>query len=223
MTQIFVGLMAEGTTDYRFLVPIVEKALTEIVFDCHGQIDIDVKIIECDRGNSFIDFVSNASRIGYQEYGITMLIIHTDADNESSESAYNNKIRPALSYIENQPEATLCKNIAALVPIYETEAWMLADKNILIRQIGTKKTESELNINGHPERLTNPKERIEEAIRIGRSEMPKKFRNSLQISELYSFLGQSIQIRSLKTYSSYIDFENNIRQVLIDLSFLKAT
>ncbi len=222
MKQLFVGLVAEGTTDYRFLVPIVEKALTEIVFDCRGQIDIDVRVIECDRGSNFIDFVSNASRIGHQEYGITILIIHTDADNDSSESAYNDKINPALSFLRNKHDATLCKNIVALVPIYETEAWMLANKTMLIKQIGTNKTEIELNINGHPERITNPKERIEEAIRIGRLEMPKKLRKSLQISELYSFLGQSIQIEDLKVYNSYKDFENNVRRVLIDLNFLES-
>lgn len=221
MAQIFVGLMAEGATDYRFLEPLVEKVLIEIAFDCPGQIDIDVQIIDCDKGDSFVDFVSNASKKGHQEYGITMLIIHTDADDTTAETAYNSKIRPALSFLESQLSETHCKNIAALIPIHETESWMLADKNILIKQIGTSKNEVELNINGHPEGFTNPKERIQEAIRIGRSEMPKKLRNSLLISDLYSFLGQSIQIDKLKTYNSFLDFENNVRQVLMDLNFLK--
>lgn len=222
MTQIFVGLMAEGPTDFRFLAPIVEKALTEIVFDCQGQIDIDVKVIDSDKGNGFADFVSNASQKGHQEYGITMLIIHTDADDSTAEDAYNNKIRPALAFLETQLSETHCKHIAALVPIQETEAWMLANKNVLIKQIGTKKNEVELNINGHPEGFTNPKERIEEAIRIGRAELPKKLRDSLQVSDLYSFLGQSIQIEDLRSFNSYLDFENNVRQVLIDLNLLQS-
>lgn len=222
MKQLFVGLMAEGKTDYRFLEPIVEKVLTGIVFECLGQIDVDVKVIECDKGNNFIEFVTNASHKGQQEYGITMLIIHTDADDSTVDAAYNNKIRPAISFLSSQKEETHCKNIAALVPVQETEAWMLADKNILIRQIGTNKNEAELGIKGHPEGFKNPKEKIQEAIKIGRAELPKKLRDALKVSDLYSFLGQSIQIGNLRNFDSFLDFERNVRQVLIDLNFLRA-
>jgi hypothetical protein len=221
MTQIFVGLMAEGKTDYRFLKPIVERVLTEAVFECKGQIDVDVKAIDCEKGDSFIDFVSNASKTGHQNYGITLLIIHADADDLTAESTYNNKISPALAFLNIQLESTHCKHVAALVPIKETESWMLADKSILIKQIGTRKTEVQLNINGHPESFNDPKQRIQDAIRLGRSELPKKLRDSLQISDLYSFLGQSLQIEKLRSFRSFIDFQNNIRQVLINLNFLK--
>jgi hypothetical protein len=222
MSQIFIGLMAEGKTDYRFLEPIVEKVLIEIVFECQGQIDIDVRVIDFDKGNNFTDSVLNASQKGHQEYGITMLIIHTDADDISSDNAYKFKIDPALSLLKKQPEETHCKNVAALVPIQETEAWMLADKSILIKQIGTRKNQVELKINGHPEKFKNPKERIEEAIRIGRSDMPKKLRDSLQVSDLYSFLGQSLQIENLRNFNSFLDFEKNVRQLLINLNFLQT-
>lgn len=220
MAQIFVGLIAEGKTDCRFFEPIIEKVLTEIAFECRGQIDISIKIIDCDKGSSFIDFAENASIIGHQELGVSMLIIHTDADDTNAKSAYQNKINPVLSYISNKPEDTHCKNIAALVPVRETESWMLADKQILIRQIGTRKSDVELNLNGHPESFTDPKSRIEEAIRIGRADLPKKLRNALQISDLYSFLGQSIQIENLRTFESFKDFEINVRKLFVDLNYL---
>jgi len=222
MGQIFVGLMAEGKTDYRFLKPIVEKVLTEIAFECKGQIDVDVKIINSDKGASFIEFVSNASTKGHQELGITMLIIHVDADDTTADATYDNKINPAISYLSEQSEETHCKYIAPLVPVQEVESWMLADKQILIKQIGTKKSEVELNINGHPESFTDPKSRIEEAIRIGRSEMPKKLRDALQISDLYSYLGQYIRIDNLRSFDSFKDFEHNIRQVLKELNILNT-
>jgi hypothetical protein len=43
MIQLFVGLIAEGTTDYLFLEPIIEKVLLDIAYDCRGQVDVDVK------------------------------------------------------------------------------------------------------------------------------------------------------------------------------------
>lgn len=33
MKQLFIGIIAEGTTDYRFLEPIIEKSLSEIILD----------------------------------------------------------------------------------------------------------------------------------------------------------------------------------------------
>ncbi len=220
MIQIFVGLIAEGATDHRFLKPIVEKSLVDIAFDCQGQVDIEVRVIECAKGTTFTDYVSNAAQKGHQEYGISILIVHSDADNHNAENTYHNKILPAKDKLEQQSDETHCKRMAALVPIYETEAWMLADKALLIKQIRTDKSESELNINGNPETFNNPKERIEEAIRIGRSDLPRKIRNALSISELYDYLGGAIQIEKLRAFSSYQDFENNIRQELAKLNYL---
>lgn len=222
MAQLFIGLIAEGKTDYRFLEPIIEKTMIDIAYECKGQIDIDVKVIDCDKGDSFTDYVLNASQKGNEELGISMLIVHTDADDLSSDNAYNNKINPAKALLEQQSNSTHCKYLIALVPIRETESWMLADKSEFIKSISTRKTENELNLSGNPETFNNPKERIEEAIVLGRAEMPKKLRNSLKISDLYSYLGQAIQVRNLKTFQSYRDFENNIRQVLNELNLLSS-
>src|SRR5690606_30125587 len=128
------------------------------------------------------------------------LIAHTDADDVSSDKAYNSTINTAKSLLKQQSDDTHCNNLIALIPKYETESCMLADKAFLIKSIGTKKNENALNINGNTETFNNPKERIEEAIRSGRADMPKKLRNNLKISELYSYLGQAILIDNLKTF-----------------------
>lgn len=222
MAELFIGLIAEGTTDYRFLKPIIEKAFADIAFQCKGQIDIGevTEIKDCDKGNSFSDYVLNASQKA-QTLGITILVVHTDADDTSAVNAYKNKIEPAKLLLEQQSPNTHCTNLVALVPIRETESWMLADKNALIKSIGnTQKSETDLKINGTPETFNDPKAKIEEAIRIGRAEMPKKLRNALDISGLYEYLGQKINPDNLKTFKSYKDFEENIKAVLIQLNLL---
>jgi hypothetical protein len=222
MAELFIGLIAEGTTDYRFLKPIIEKAFADIAYQCKGQIDIGevTEIKDCDKGNSFSDYVLNASQRA-QTLGITILIVHTDADDTSSVNAYKNKIEPAKFLLEQQLPETHCMNLVALIPIRETESWMLADKNALMKSIGnTKKSETELKINGIPESFNDPKAKIEEAIRIGRAEMPKKLRNALDISGLYEYLGQTINLENLKTFKSYSDFEQNIKTILIQLNLL---
>lgn len=220
MIQLFFGFIAEGNSDYEFLTPIIEKTLIEIAQAGRGVFDVDVKKIDCGKGDSFSQFVFNASKVAWQDLGMHLLIVHSDADNESNDNTYINKINPAKEFIEQQIDTECCKNMIALVPIYETESWMLADKELFKKTIGTKKSESELNINGHPERINNPKERIIEAIRIGRAELPKKMRNNLDIKDLYSYLGEALRVEKLESFNSYIDFKNNVKQELVKLSLL---
>ncbi|MDD5620835.1 MAG: DUF4276 family protein [Proteiniphilum sp.] len=220
MIQLFVGLIAEGKTDYQFLEPIIEKVLLDIAYECKGQVDVDVRKIECDKGRGgFTDYVLNAAKKGREDY-ISMFIVHTDADADSACHTYTHKINPAINLLKQKEDSGYCKNLIALVPIQETESWMLADKDLLIKTIGTKKNENELNINGHPETFNNPKERIENAIRIGRQNLPRKLRNSLKISNLYSYLGQAMNIENLGTFKSYCDFYNNVKRELIKLNLL---
>ncbi|HCM22368.1 MAG TPA: hypothetical protein DIC46_16685, partial [Porphyromonadaceae bacterium] len=125
MIQLYVGLIAEGTSDYLFLQPIIEKTLLTIAYECKGQVDIDVKKIECDKGSGFTDYVLNAAKTVKENF-ITMLIVHADADAGTAEHTYSYKINSAKVLLEQQNERDFCKNLIAIVPIQETESWMLA-------------------------------------------------------------------------------------------------
>lgn len=221
MIQLYVGLIAEGTTDYLFLEPVIEKILLNIAYDCRGQVDINVKKIECDKGDSFSDYVINAAKKGKENY-MTLLIVHADADATTALNTYTNKINPAKAILEQKEDNSFCKNLIALVPIQETEAWMLADKNLFLKTIETKMSDSELNINGHPETFNNPKERIVNAIRLGRQNLPKKIRNKLNIKNLYSYIGHALNVENLETFNSFRDFKNNVKKELITLNILSV-
>lgn len=221
MTYLIIGVIAEGPTDTRFLIPVIEKVFFKVAHDCAGVFDFEIIVVPCDKGDSFVDFVINASQKGHQDLGITMLVVHTDADDASSDKVINDKITPAIENLQGQANETHCKNLIPLIPVYETESWMLADKKAFLLSIGTTKSENELGIQGNPETFSNPKKRIEEAIRIGRSELPKKIRNNLDISDLYSFLGALIQIDNLNNYKSYRDFEQNVRKAFVALNLLQ--
>lgn len=222
MAQLFVGLMAEGVTDYRFLRPIVEKTFVNIAFECQGQIDIDVQDVDYVKPGRFADYVADASMNGLMKYGIMTLVVHSDADFENSSLTYQNKINPAIEFLGDRSADEFCKSIVPLIPVFETEAWMLADKGLFKKVIGTNKSDAELGIEGNPESLSNPKERIENAIKIGRSHMPKKLRGSLQISDMYSILGEMVSVDKLSLLQSYIEFTNNIRREMIQLNMLQA-
>jgi hypothetical protein len=190
MAQIFAGLMAEGTTDLRFLQPIIERTLTQVAFDCKGQIDIDLTILNIDKtGKTFLEQVKEALEKGKNGFSMMMLCVHADADNDSANETYQNKILPAQKLVV-ELENDYCKVLVAIVPIPETEAWMLADKELFKTIIGTDKSNIDLDIHKHPEKITNPKKTIQDAIRIARENLVKKRRGNLTITDLYLPIGQ---------------------------------
>ncbi|PLK44451.1 DUF4276 family protein [Emticicia sp. TH156] len=221
MPQVFTGLFTEGSTDISFLEGIVQKALQSIAFECSGQIDIYVSSISINRSElSFVEQVIEASKKGVADFGIQIICVHTDADAQTSSNAYQNKINVAQESLSTLNPDDYCLVMAAIVPIQETEAWMLADKELLKRVIGTTKSDEELEINRNPEQIARPKEVIENAIRIARVDLTRRRRGELTISDLYSPLGQSIDIEKLRQLESFRDFENNVRQAFRSLNLL---
>lgn len=222
MYQIFVGLVTEGSTDNLFLETIVRKTFTHIALDeCSTDIEIFVTLINQKKKNlNFIEHVLESSKEGYEAYGISFLCVHADADSNTNNIAYNNKIKPLLDRIKEQDDTQYCKTIIPIIPIQETESWMLADKELLKKFIGTDKNDNDLKINKNPEQIKNPKEVIEEAIRIARSDLTKRRRRKLSIAELYLPIGQSIEIDKLKKLNSYIDFQKNVRKAYKEVNLL---
>jgi len=220
--QIFAGLFTEGKTDIRFLESIVQKTLESIVFnDCSGQFDIDLTPIEINKTDlKFIEQVLQASKQGLEELGITILCVQADADKKTLDDTYQYKINPCLIELEKQNENEYCKTLVAIVPIQETESWMLADKALLKKEIGTEKSDTDLGIHKNPESIANPKEVIEEAIRIARKNLTRKRRHNLSISDLYLPIGQSIDLKKLEKLPSYQDFKKNVEKAFRKLNLL---
>lgn len=219
--QIFIGLMTEGNTDNRFLESIVKKTFDEIGFECNGDVETYVRFISIDKtGLGFVEQVLASSKKGIEEFGIMILCVHSDADSTTDLNTFQNKMIPAKNEIDTKDENEYCKIITAVVPVQMIEAWMLADKELLKKEIGTNKTNNELNINRQPEDIANPKTVIEEAIRIARAEFTKRKRKDLTISELYLPIGQKITIEKLNTLPSFLKFKDAIREAYRHLNYL---
>ncbi|MFZ1525294.1 MAG: DUF4276 family protein [Saprospiraceae bacterium] len=221
MYQIYVGLFTEGSTDIRFLEPIVEKTFLQIA-ELQSSVDIEITvqpIIIDKKGKKFIDQILEALTTGFDQYGISILCVQADADDKKLDTTYRNKINKVLDLLTNSE--IKCKNIVAIVPIQETESWMLADKELLKIQIGTIKPDAELGIHREPEKIANPKEVIESAIRIARIDLPKKRRHELRFDELYALMGQSIKLSKLDNLSSFQDFKQNIVSTYKQMGIIK--
>ena len=220
--ELRIGLLAEGTTDHRFLQSIIKRTFEEIRFECRKEIDIyEVDIVKSEKGTSFFEKVKEAAEECWR-IGINVLCVHTDADDSNSSTAYEERINPALEALRGYCEkySGVCKIWVAIVPVQEVEAWMLADKELLKRQLGTTLSDNELGIQKKPESFTDPKSIIEEAITIAQQGKTKRKRHMLSISELYLPIGQGVDIEKLDALPSYQDFKENIRKAFREMNLL---
>lgn len=219
--QIFIGYTTEGQTDVLFLEKIIERTFEQIAFECVGDVEPVVWPLKVNKkGLSFSEYALLASQQGVDEIGMMILCIHSDADDVSNQTVLNNKIGPARELINAQNDATTCKIIVPVIPVQMMEAWMLADKDLLKKEIGTTKTDRDLKINRLPESIADPKTVIEEAIRIAQQEKTKRKRRDLRIGDIYLAVGQKISFNKLEQLPSYKQFQNDIRQAYRDLHLM---
>ena len=217
---ILAGLFTEGSTDVRFLSSVVERVLEEVAFDCTGDIETKVEIININKsGKDFNQQVLEASKVASDKFGILLLFVHTDSDSVNDDLIFQSKIIPAQTLLRDQDDS-YCKDIIAIVPIQMTESWMIADKKLLKEEIGIEKSDTELNIHLNPELISNPKYVIESIIRLSKEDETKRKRNKgLNIADLYQIIGQKIELTELEKLSSYLKFRNSLIEKLRELNF----
>ncbi|HMI07200.1 MAG TPA: DUF4276 family protein [Flavobacterium sp.] len=219
---ILTGLFTEGSTDVRFLESVVKNTLEDIAFECTGNIETGLEIIEIDKkGLSFNQQVFRASEKAMKDFGILILFVHTDADEGTDSKIFINKIDPAQEYLNKQDNGVVCKNLVAIVPVYMTESWMLADKKLLKSEIGIEGSDTDLGIHKDPEGINDPKAVIENIIRLSKENQTKRKRKSgLEISDLYQIIGQKIEFKELEKLPSYNKFKLALKSRLVELNFL---
>lgn len=218
---ILTGLYTEGNTDVRFLSSVVERTLFDVVYDCSGDIETELVILELKtKGLGFNEQIEQVSKLGLEDYGILLLFIHTDSDDENDNLVFKTKINPALESLSQKDDNEYCKNLVAIVPIQMTESWMIADRELLKDEIGINKTDAELGIHVNLESIKDPKLLIEDIIRLSKEDLTKRRRNKgLEISDLYQIIGQKIELSELNKIPSYIKFKNSLIEKLKELNF----
>lgn len=221
MSQLFVGFTTEGTTDTRLLESILLRTFEEVALECPKQIEVNNPIIHIKK-NIGLDFGDNLFQCAKKAFedGVMAFVVHVDADDATDSNVFETRINPGFQKIFQSKDLALGINLVPLVPVQMTEAWMLADKELLKDEIGTTKTDAELGLQRAPESYADPKSAIVNAIMIARQEVPKRKRKDLKIAELYQPIGQKIELRKLENLLSYQKFKEQVRQVYRSLNYL---
>jgi len=212
--QYFIGLFAEGNTDYRFLESVVEKVFYDIAYRATGNFEFRVSILNPQtKGTGFTEKVLNVATYGYSQFSINVLCVHRDADSSDRENVWKYSFSPAIEAIEKADEEC-CDEIIPVIPVHTIESWLFADKQLFISYLSTELTETDLEISGNPESFRNPKQKLQTAIRISQEGKAKKRRN-LDIADFYMPLGSEVSLDRLKELESFSRFYSDVERWFI--------
>lgn len=225
--QLFIALTAEGPTDVRFLSGAVRNAVEDIlVEEAARQVDVEgVLVLETSKiDRSFSEYVQAAVEDAY-DTGAAILLIHSDADRDSYSERYDHKFRPAfqnLSAQDSEASNYFQDKVVPVIPVRMIEAWMLADMDLFRQKIGTNLPVTDLGLDGNPESMADPKDRINQAfLRVNSASSRNRRLCVNDISQLYEPLGNAIPTSSLMRLDSYQKFRDELRKALRALGYIQ--
>lgn len=149
---IFIG---EGTSDAKLVVPLRELCLRHGADDAH-ELPLDWHQIGTDVGHSVLEKVQAALSEAPEA---NLLFIHRDADGLDPTPRYK-EIEQAINAL------SVSIPYVAVVPIQETEAWLLVDEEAILDLVRNPRRRVRLNLPSpkQVERIANPKERLKEIL-----------------------------------------------------------
>src|SRR5205085_9734766 len=118
--------------------------------------------------------------------GYHILIVHADADHPKADKARLERFEPGYKLVQ-QTNEDVCKDLLPIIPVQAIEAWMLADYELLLAEIGTRMSMYDLGIPekaSQVEAISNPKQRLKEVVRKAYASRSKRQRN-IDIDFLY--------------------------------------
>jgi Domain of unknown function (DUF4276) len=210
MNLILISFLGEGATDYRFFSNIVQRLVGNLLLEQGKEGVIQWQPIH-KKGNSAQEIVYNAS---LQSRFSTTLILHSDSDNNTIAQTITNKFQLGINQIQGCNDDEVCKNITLAIPVTETEAWMLVDKDLLKSEMNTNLSNQALGLTyqlNRIERIADPKQTLNDAINVHHQSLPRKRRKyAVAIDDLYETLSQNIELAKLESLASYKQFKDDL-------------
>jgi hypothetical protein len=223
MKVLVLGLFVEGSTDYDFVPPVIRRTTEQILaqHDQSGIYEASVLIIQLttnqkkDRAESILQAACDA-------YGYHALIVHSDADDPEPSKAIFERIEPGFKLVQETNE-NACKDLVAIIPVQAIEAWILADYELLLREVGTDLKANDLGIPEiakYVQKISKPKRRLEEAVQKAYASRSRRMRE-IDIRFLYQPIGEKINLKRLQQVPSYLQFVEDLTETLTNLNLIQ--
>ena len=221
MRYLGLALFAEGSTDHRFLSPILSRVTEELCLQHSHEVVETGAILELHSPPKFWERdratrIAEAAREARGAFNI--LFIHTDGAGDP-EMARRERIDPAVQrIIEAGVGRWECP--VAVVPVRETEAWALVDGDALRAAFGTVLEDERLGIPSRcreVESISDPKRVLEQAFAnvIGSARRRKR-----KAAAFMDAIGERVQLTLLRQVPAFQRFERELGAALTRLGYL---
>ena len=200
----------EGPTDWPFLEPLCRRLLADVLVDANEPVEVQTRFLEVGHSRrrdnqSLIDDAADLSGVAQ------VLFLHADGKGDPVR-AYRERIAPIAAAVDQAGDCRL----VGVVPVHETEAWMLADPTALADALGVTTALDVPRSPGEIEALAKPKERLREV--CARSAGGRRRRRRREAPR--ELLGQLVALQALRRLAAFQAFEEGLRQALRELGYL---
>jgi hypothetical protein len=218
MRWLGTALYAEGSSDARFLQPLLQRTCAEMCLTCCDQpVEVsdvlDLQDLPGTRGQPRDERIAGAARQAREAWSV--LFIHADAD-ANEQRAHDERVQPARALLEAEWGA----RSVAVVPVRTTESWVLADLEALRSAFGTTLGIDVLGLEqvaAHgADRIADPRATLERALHIARAK-----RRSTALNSYLGVIGESISLAQLRRLAAYQRMEGELREALRALGFFQ--
>ena len=223
MKSLVMALLAEGSTDNRFLNSIAQRTASRILnLKSMSVVDVpELQIISPRATGSQVDRILYAAQAAH---GHHLLLVHADADARTFKTAWSERIEPGLFEIREAHKrgTPVCDRIVPVIPIRMTESWMLADPDALVAVIGTSVSPRELSLPNKPsqvETIAHPKTKLQEVLNVAVGGSSRR-RRAREIGRIYEPLARGIDIERLARVPAFRKFQKDLTQALRELHFI---
>lgn len=211
----FLGLAvyAEGSSDYQFLRPLLQRACEDVCIKRARRLIDVTEVIPLNHESSEND-ASRQDRIvnaAVQHRGAWRLVfVHGDGAGDPV-AARTSLVQPALNSLSVQfPD---CRGVA-VVPVRETEAWAIIDGDALRQVFCTNLTDQQLGIprsSRDVEADLDPKATLRAAY-LATNPAPQRRRHG--VGSYLGSLGDSVSLDKLRSLNSFKEFEADLTSSL---------
>jgi len=202
----------EGPTDKAFLGILIKRVLDRFLLDSPQMIEVLPPVwYGVAKGMEIALVAIKAGKDGIQLY-----FPHSDTDYEDYSTAFNNRIKPALDELDN--EAVTRPVVVPVLISRETEAWMLADVDLLLEELGGKLKRRDIQLSSYPESYADPKAKLEEVVRMANA--GQRRRRGIRKADLYEPLANGVSLERLDELASFQKLLVATRRALVTVGFL---
>jgi len=220
MQYLGLALYAEGSTDYYFLRPLLQRLCEDLcVREARDLVDVG-EVLALDHPpernrDPREDRILAAAKLARGAWHI--LFIHADGSNDH-QHARQHQVAPCLGILRNEFDGDGLG--VAVVPVRETEAWAIVDGDALRAAFGTTLNSQELGLPNvqSVEHNADPKACLTAAFE---ATGPSGKRRKQGTSPYLSMLGESISLDRLRRLAAFNALEDELREALRQLQIIR--